>query len=371
LQARRWWNARTAPAASRPTSGPAGVERRSFTRSEKENYALLFFAKEHDSLLKKTAQPLNRLDARRDWTVIALSPDDPNEIAPLVYRNRLRFAVGAGSPDQRTFGARRLPCLVILRAGFGKPELCDDVEASLSELRDGPAASQTAPAILEDPRQLTPQTPPEVLRSCALRGPTNAVRSTAMRLLRERLDPDSFSELLAEALTVDPPDPYNDDHWDHAIWYGMLALMFGDERGLADWVAGADPEQANWIDHLVLSGYQLDLTEKSAAELAKDYRAHLGNTYSDRMIRQAISSRLDKLPADEVIAVMPDLLDAERNVYDSRMLTIQLGGLWLRSGRVWNPTIVGLLEKCLEPGEHLAVRVTAQEMLQMIYEESR
>jgi len=362
VRAQRWWNIGV---LRRATDDSNALELRN-----DHAHAVLFFRSRDGDLLRDLAKPLNRLNARRDWTVIGLSPDDPNAIAPLVYRNRLQFAVGAGSRAAPKFGAHKMPCLVVVRGASAKPEVHDNVEAALDALCGAASSSRpTAATVLpEDPSQLTPQTPVEILRACAFTSPSAQVRRKAIGLLKEQLDRSSFEELLAELMSEDPPPVFNTHPFKRAIWYAWYLASFTEEPDIWSFPGFNVPPERNWLDTAISEAYRLAVREKGPAELAKDYTDHLGDDTSDILIRQTVLARLDELPADQVLAFMPSLLAAERDVGMRQSLLMEMGSLWRRAGGDYTDLLVPLYEACLDPNEHTAVRVTAREMLQMIAE---
>ena len=374
LEARRWWNVAALGAATQPASQAASraVERgRQWVElSGDRHYALLFFGRKDSDLLRRLSVPLNRLDARREWVVLGLSPDDPNVIGALVYRHRLRFGVGAGSRAQGVFGVGKLPCLVVWRAGDGSWEVREGVEEAVRGLVG--VGSMTQPAgvrIPEDRRELGPQTPEEVLRAAVVAG-TGGVRWEAARLLKERLSAEEFRVVLDEMLSVDPPGLRSDDYGRRVSWYTTIALYLGESREVAYECVSRGlrllEDPPSWEDWALAVGYQLALREKDSSEILRDYLAHLGESETDLMVRKAVIRHLDERPADEVVPLLTELLGAESDVCYRKSLVYLLGWYWAKAEDDWTEVVVGALESALRPEEHLAVRVTAEQMLQMI-----
>ena len=375
LEARRWWNVSglgtpTQP-VSRPASQPAERGRQRVELSGDRHYALLFFGRKDSDLLRRLSVPLNRLDARREWVVLGLSPDDPNVIGALVYRHRLRFGVGAGSRAQGVFGVGKLPCLVVWRAGDGSWEVREGVEEAVRGLVG--VGSMTQPGgvrIPEDRRELGPQTPEEVLRAAVVAGRTTGVRVDAARLLKERLSAEEFRVVLDEMLSVDPPELWNEDFGDRAIWYSGKVLWLAESPEVAYECVSRGlrllEDPPSWEDWALAVGYQLALREKESSEIMRDYLAHLGESETDLMVRKAVIRHLDELPADQVVPLLTKLLGAESDVCYRKSLVYLLGWYWAKAEGDWTDVVVGALESALRPEEHLAVRVTAEQMLQMI-----
>jgi len=314
------------------------------------------------------------MDARRDWTVIGLSPDGPNEVARLVYRNRLRFAVGAGSRDDRALGVQKLPCLVILRAGANKPEIHQAPEHALrgllgDETSSGPASGWTLPA---DLAELGPHTPDQVLRRCAFDSPSRDVRLAAVRLLQTRLEPEALRELADELMVAEPPQQYAANYNLRVSWYsGWLARALGMDLDFRT----PEEQRPDRIDQSLAEAYKLTMPEKTVAQLAQDYVDYTQAGVADALIRSAILTHLctsveeqGTLQPDAVLPLMPSLLAAEPYAGKRQLLVWFTGELWEKATGDYTSLVIPMLESCLGPQEHIVVRVTAREVLERVAE---
>lgn len=380
LEARRWWNAgrlrEPARVTSLPTSRATPTGPGAVTLSRDRKYAILFFGKQHEKLLRSVTGPLNRLDASGEWRVIAVTGDEPNDIARLVYRHRILFAVGAGGRNERAFGIVSLPALVLVQPGSAPRPVQGDVAAAADDLlRSVAASSGTAEACpVEDRAQLSMETPLPVLYASAITGRTSGIRIDAARLLKKRLSPDAFARVLEEMLAVEPPEPWNEDHPTRSVWYQVQAMRFAGDESIAEDCACRtlyvdDPK--SWDMWALVSGYQVGVRDKTASELAQEYVAALDKGELGLAVRKAILRRLSELPADEVLPHLPALLAAERDVCYRCSLVSQTADAWRRAEHDWSDVVLPLFERCTEPDEHLAVQVTAREMLRMIAEGRR
>jgi len=379
LEAKRWWNLPTNVAASRPATRPVstGDVRRAgrWTLAPDRNYVLLFFQHDQAEALRKVIKPLNRLDARREWVVVGLSPDEPNEIAPLVYRQRMRFAIGAGSRDQRLFGVRRLPCVVVVRGGVVESKGPEELEAALATLVEEVLGSEGPLSESEERAALVAEAPLAVLRRIALHSPNGSRRHKAVQMLRPRLEAAEFQELVEEMLAADAPEWWNKDHPHRMRWYSNLALMYLDpgngfqaRHDCLEHIWAYD--YGEWTNALEAAS-RITLDEITPDELEEAYLAHLGSSNMDFMMRRLILERFSEFPADDRVRHYARMIAAEPDVCCRTFLMGMVADGWPLLQKDWSATLLPVLEACLEPEQPLAVRVMAEQMLQMIAESQR
>jgi len=360
--ARRWWNS--------PNTQSVG-ERHRLVLDNEQKYALLFFRKSNQEDLRRIARVLNRLHARHEWSVVGLSPDDPNEVMPLVYRCRMRFPVGAGTEEHRRYGVEKWPCLVLLRSAGDRPELCEAVDDVVRRLVGDLGASKptSAPVLPDAPHMLSAQLPVRTLRDCALEAPEPDVRLAALELLQAQLAPEAFDALVGEAMVAEPPMKYQQNFATRALWQEKLLRKFTrtpDVMSYPGWTMGRGyPESIRELYSTVTEGARMP-------ELAQAYLAHLGDSPAELTFRQfLVFERFPKRPPDELLAHLPTLITAESDPFLRWLMVWRGGEAWSAAAHDYSSAMVPALLECLRPENHPAVRAMAQEALEMIYEGRR
>jgi len=360
--ARRWWN--------NPTTQPAGEDQRLVLNNDRK-HALFFFRRNDEEHVRRIVPLLNRLHARREWSVVGLSPDEPNEVVPLVYRCRMRFPVGAGTREHRTFGVQKWPCLVLLRSGEDRPELCEAVDDVVARLVENLGTSKPAsePVLPDAPHMLSGQTPVHTLRACALEAPQPDVRLTALELLQAQLAPEQFNALVAEATVAEPPTKYQQNFATRALWQEKLLRKFTrtpDVMSYPGWTIGRRcPAAIRELYSTATEGLRMP-------ELAQAYLTHRGDSEADVAFRHfLVFDRLSEVPPDELLAHLPTMIIAETDPCLRWMMVWKAGEAWALSAHDYSLALVPALLDCLGPEEHPAVRAMAQEALAMICEGRR
>lgn len=243
-------------------------------RLETQPDVLLYFFCPEDAELRRDVNVLNRVAARRDVHVVALTEADGAAVEKLIERHRIRFCVGAGSRSAHGFGIERTPTVLLVRRSDCKPVM-EAVDTKVlpglvpSWLRDGAMAAEVS-----DPLDLMQ----------FISGPGDSIeRRAAVKRLYEQVGAEDFIEYAsAEAAAEINPDVRNHlEFWARAaagedVQGQMLAPSMAVERQFDGPDRAAFPAAANF-DRSRL---------RSAESLEKQYAAHFADDPEDLLLRK-------------------------------------------------------------------------------------
>lgn len=293
---------------------------------------LVFFSTRLPDAFVPLIPHLNRIDQRPDVVVYGLTPESSRRVETFVEQHRIKFAVGAGSPNDRHFGVRRWPQIVVLKSSCRNMSAdraqvertmaaLTDLESRLNtDVGDDKATAATS-AIDPDKAQRSAEI--DRLRAVALEDPDPEERMRALGILRTLLSPEGFLSVLDAVLSAEPPAWYQDWWQKRPIWYGDIAYM----RHMADPSQpnkqGPPPgllvivqQEADLVDLAYAEAYVGELRKMTNEELRDEYLSHLSDADRDLLIRQKIEAVLmPRSDSPEVRRVFLELLPYEPDAY--------------------------------------------------------
>ncbi|RME39639.1 MAG: hypothetical protein D6788_05035 [Planctomycetota bacterium] len=269
---------------------------------------LFFFTSFQHRSLKPYLASLQRLDARRDTTVIAVSPEPPRRIERFIARHNVRFVVAAGSKAHEGFKLRPrdFPKVVVLRPpgaarrtnGVNILEDFSELDALFPPTEEPETVTLASGEVLQS-GAFDASSPTELLERHASSDPDRSERLRAVSLLRKKLPPEEFMR-------------FCDTLWTSGNW-GTEGHWIADRGWLAYQKHLADPGQPDKQPLFPLSivasrayrehpddprwdrleTYLDSMPERSADELVDDYFAHQGDALADLQIRRQIVRALE------------------------------------------------------------------------------
>ncbi len=355
---------------------------------ENRTHVVLLFRAGDSDRIRPLVPVLARLDGRRDVRVVALSPDPPRKVRPVIVRLRMGFLAGAGTTLHKRLKIKQWPALLILRPASDPSRWQMDMPGSASvralslllgtETARLPASGHEVADMADGGDVAAEYAAFPALRKRALTG-SHEARREALRTLYDavaegKLRPEPFLELCEQLLAEAPPPEMADYYQKRALWFGEVAYL----AHLADpTVTVKQPllspgdlarRDADPLDRAVADAYKADLASKSLKALRDDYVEHLTETNSDLLIREAIIFRFAELAPEEVTPVLAELTTLEQDAYLRWQLVGTIGYL-CEKGACPRERLIGELEGLLEVESDVRrVRPLLIELLNEMYE---
>lgn len=287
---------------------------------EDRSYAVLFFSnptnREETETLKELFKKLEKLSRRKDFMVMALSPDKADPVRQLVKKLKVRLPVGADSESHRQFKIEDFPQLIILERGTDRTARWSTMSIQgIDSLLPGGASDGSTSEGFDQGSSI------DTLTRHAYDDPDIGQRERALEILRGRMPSEEFLKLCDDLLAEGDPSQqaygkieYQRHLADPSITEKQPRLA---PSALASQARRENPSDSRWSR---VDDYEKGVNAKSLEQLWTDYQAASTDDPADLLIRREIASNLasrtDKIGARAMLMrMLPIENDAGVRVY--------------------------------------------------------